>query len=267
MNSVFVDKLFEGTVALVTGGGSGIGLRTARELAQLGSTVVLAGRSLEKLEPSAEVILSEGGKAYYTQCNIREEASVQQCIHFCIEKAGGLNHLVNNAGGQFPSAAEHISRKGWQAVIDTNLNSTFFVTQTAFKEIFHKQGGCIVNVIANMWNGFPTMSHTGAARAGVENLTKSLAVEWGRYGIRINSVAPGTIDSSGLSSYDENIQKKIRATKRHNQLYRLGTEAEVASAIIYLLSPAASFITGETLKVDGGESLYSPLHPPIEPSI
>jgi len=128
----------------------------------------------------------------------------------------------------------------------------------------HKGGGVIVNIIANMWNGFPMMAHTGAARAGVNNLTKTLAVEWGRKGVRINAVAPGLIHSSGLDSYAPEFKQYIMAAGKNNQANRMGTEEEVAAAVLFLLSPAAAYITGETLKVDAGESLYSPLFPPSD---
>jgi NAD(P)-dependent dehydrogenase (short-subunit alcohol dehydrogenase family) len=138
------------------------------------------------------------------------------------------------------------------------------MTQEVFNQSMRDNSGAVVNVIANMWNGFPMLSHTGAARAGVDNLTKSLAVEWGKYGVRINSVAPGLIHSSGLDTYAPEFREFVFKAAKNNQTYRLGTEEEVASAIIYLLSPAATYITGETLKVDAGESLYAPLYPPME---
>ena len=263
VNTIFRKDLFAGKVALVTGGGTGIGARAARELAWLGATVVVAGRTMESLEKTASQIGQEGGNAYAIICNIREEESITACIEQTLERAGGLDLLINNAGGQFPSPAEYINRKGWHAVIDTNLTGTFFLTQEVFKRVFAKNGGAVVNVIANMWNGFPMMSHTGAARAAVENLTRTLATEWGRYGVRINSVAPGVINSSGLEKYGPEVKPFIEAAHKHNQTFRLGTEEEVAAAIAFLLSPAAAFITGETLKVDGAESLYHPFYPPI----
>lgn len=260
--TIFKAGLFQNKVALVTGGGTGIGLRTARELAALGATVVLAGRNQENLDNGSKAIKAEGGNVVAIPCNIRDEAAVIACVEETLNQTGRLDYLVNNAGGQFPSPAEKISNKGWHAVIDTNLTGTFTMTREAFRRYFKEHGGSVVNVIANMWRGFPTMAHTGAARAGVENLTKSLAVEWGRYGVRINSVAPGVIKSSGLERYGPEFQPLVQKTARFNQTWRLGTEAEVAAAIVFLLSPAASFITGETIKIDGGDSLYNPLLPP-----
>lgn len=262
VRTIFKDHLFRGKVALITGGGSGIGLRTACELARLGARVVLASRNRERLEQGLSTL--DTTRAHAIICNIRDPESVTRCIEEAIAWGGGLDLLVNNAGGQFPSAAEKISSKGWHAVIETNLTGTFLMCKEAFIHALKRHGGAVVNVIANMWRGFPMMAHTGAARAGVDNLTKSLAIEWGRYGVRINAIAPGVIDSSGLDSYDERFRAMVDKSAHHNQAWRLGSEAEVAAAIIFLLSPAASFITGETLKVDGGDSLFSPMFPPEE---
>ena len=136
----------------------------------------------------------EGNVASFI-CNIRDEEAVNQCFDSVLKHFGTIDFLVNNAGGQFPSKAEDIRAKGWRAVIDTNLTGTFYMSQAAYLKVMKERGGAIINIIANMWNGFPIMAHTGAARAGVDNLTKSLAVEWGECGVRVNSVAPGTIAS------------------------------------------------------------------------
>jgi len=181
-----------------------------------------------------------------------------------------VDYLVNNAGGQFPSLAADMSGKGWAAVIETNLTGTFQMSQAVYRHFFSQQapsgvaGGCaIVSVVANMWNGFPGMAHTGAARAGVVNLTKSLAVEWAASGVRVNAIAPGVIASSGLSRYDPAMQAVIAESAANNYTHRLGTEAECAAAILFLLSPASAFTTGACLNVDGAESLYSPLMRPM----
>lgn len=264
LDSVFKPGLFAGKTAIITGGGTGIGLRIARELAYLGATVVLASRKMSNLQKGIEAVTADGGKAIAIECNIRDEESVKNCIKQTLEQTGRIDYLVNNGGGQFPSPAEMISRKGWNAVIDTNLTGTFFMSQEVFNKQFVNTGGAIVNIIANMRNGFPMLSHTGAARAGVENITKSLATEWGRYGVRVNSVSPGTINSSGLDSYDPSYKEFILNFAKNNQTYRLGTEAEVSSAVVFLLSPAATFISGVNLAVDGAESIFSPVMPPME---
>ncbi|MFT4681826.1 MAG: citronellol/citronellal dehydrogenase [Flavobacteriales bacterium] len=263
-NSIFKTDLFENKVALITGGGTGIGLRIARELGQLGAKVIIASRKMEKLEAGLDILKSEGADAIAVQCNIREEESIKACVAECVEKFGRIDLLINNGGGQFPSPAEMINRKGWHAVLETNLTGTFFLTQEVYNSSMSKNGGSVVNVLMDNRNGFPMMAHSAAARAGVENLTKTLANEWGRSGVRINSVLPGTIDSSGLKSYAPEFQEMVRGYGKNNQAYRLGTEAEVAAAVVFLCSPGASFITGVSLPVDGGQSLYNPLFPPVD---
>jgi NAD(P)-dependent dehydrogenase (short-subunit alcohol dehydrogenase family) len=168
---------------------------------------------------------------------------------------GRLDLLVNNAGGQFASPAAAIKPKGWRAVIDTNLNGTWFVSQAAWQHAMRKHGGAIVSIVADMWNGFPGMAHTGAARAGVVNLTQTLAVEWGSAGVRVNAVAPGFVLSSGLANYPPPVQQMAAKIMPQNPSGRVGTESEVSAAVVFLLSPAAAYISGATLRVDGGSSL------------
>jgi len=264
VNTVFRPGIFEGKVALITGGGTGIGLRTARELGILGCKVIIASRKMEKLTEGLSVLHADGIEAIATVCNIREEDSIRQCVDEAIKHFGGIDILVNNGGGQFPSPAEVITRKGFKAVVETNLEGTFFLTQEVFNRCMRTRGGSVINVVMNNRNGFPMMAHSAAARAGVENMTITLANEWGRYGVRINSIAPGTINSSGLKSYAPEFQSFVMSYGKHNQTYRLGTEAEIASSIVFLASTAASFITGVTLAVDGGESIYNPLFMPVD---
>lgn len=264
INTIFKDGLFKGKVALITGGGTGIGLRIARELGQLGATIVIASRSEDKLLAGLKTLQDDGSIAEMVVCNIRDEESVKSCITSIVSKHQQLDILVNNGGGQFPSPAEFFNRKGWHAVIETNLTGTFFLTQEAFNQSMRDNGGAIVNITMDNRNGFPMLSHSAAARAGIQNLTMSLANEWGKYGVRINSVAPGTIESSGLDSYAPQFQDFVRSYGKHNQTYRLGTEAEIAAAVVFLLSPGASFINGLNMAVDGGESIYTPLMPPTE---
>lgn len=264
INTIFKVGLFKGKVALITGGGTGIGLRIARELGQLGATVVIASRSEDKLSAGLKTLKDDGSIAEMVVCNIRDEESVKNCISRVVDNHQKIDILVNNGGGQFPSPAEFINRKGWHAVIETNLTGTFFLTQEVFNQSMRDKGGSIVNITMDNRNGFPMLSHSAAARAGIQNLTMSLANEWGKYGVRINSVAPGTIESSGLDSYAPQFQDFVRSYGKHNQSYRLGTEAEIAAAVVFLLSPGASFINGLNMAVDGGESIYTPLMPPTE---
>jgi len=259
--TIFKDNLFHDKVAIVTGGGSGIGLRTARELAQLGATVVLGGRTLEKLQAAAQRITTEGGRAHAVVCDIREEDSVQHFVRQAIELAGTIDLLVNNAGGQFLSRAEKISANGWDTVVKTNLNGSFYMCREVYNQVFHKRGGAIVNVIGNVANGFPRAAHSAAARAGVDAMAKTMAAEWARHGVRLNCVAPGPIDSGGFDAYPEHRKAAALAAGRFCVANRLGTSAEVAAAIIFLLSPAAAYITGSTLLVEGGESVFNPMYP------
>ena len=264
INTIFKDGIFEGKVVLITGGGTGIGLRIAREFCKLGAKAIIASRSLDKLSAGLKVLEDEGATAIALECNIRDEESIKSCIDKAIEKFGKIDILINNGGGQFPSPAEFINRKGWHAVIETNLTGTFFITQEVFNKSMNKNGGSVVNITMDNRNGFPMLAHSAAARAGIQNLTMSLANEWGKYGVRINSISPGTIESSGLDTYAPHFQEFVRGYGKNNQHFRLGTEAEVASAVVFLSSSAASFITGVNLAVDGGESIYTPLLPPID---
>lgn len=171
---------------------------------------------------------------------------------------GRIDYLVNNGGGQFVSPAEHITTKGWKAVIDTNLTGTFLCSREVYRSWMKENGGAIVNIVADMWKGFPGMAHTGAARAAVDNLTKSLAIEWAENGVRVNSVAPGVIFSeSAVANYKELGPQIFKGYVSKIPAKRLGVPEEVASVVCFLLSPAASFISGETVKVDAGQSLYT----------
>jgi len=166
--------------------------------------------------------------------------------------------LVNNAGGQFPTLAEYTNNKGWNAVINNNLNGTFYMTRDMAKYFFLPQkSGVIINIIADIFRGFPGMVHTGAARAGVENMTKTLAVEWSQSNIRINCVAPGTIESSGLSTYPQAIQDTFEEGRKANPLKRFGTVEDVSNSVCFLASSLASYTTGITLYVDGAQHLHS----------
>jgi len=266
-DSVFRSDLFAGRVALVTGGGTGIGRCVAHELASLGCTVAIAGRRPEPLEVVAAEIAADGGRAIALPLNIRDEEAVDREVAALVANAGRLDFVVNNAGGQFASDAAGIRPKGWRAVIDTNLNGTWWVTQAAHRHALGRSGGAIVNVIADMWNGFPGMAHTGAARAAVDNMTKSLAIEWAVDGVRVNAVAPGYILSSGLGNYPDDIMATFQDLMARNPAARLGTEAEVSSAVVWLLSPGAAFVTGHTVRVDGAGSLCKqPMFPLAEVS-
>lgn len=250
---MFVNNLFSDKVVLVTGGGSGIGFAISRQFLQYGATVYIASRKAARLEKSLEQ-LREFGTCRAITLDIREPERVAEAAKQINEEAGRLDILVNNAGGQFPSPAEAISIKGWRAVIETNLNGTFFVTQAMANQFFIPQkSGTVINIIANMHRGFPGMSHTGAARAGVDNLTKTLAIEWATHKIRVNAIAPGIIKSSGLKNYPPFLLKGI---SDKIPMKRLGSVEEVAYLSLFLASPMAAYITGETIYMDGGQRLW-----------
>jgi citronellol/citronellal dehydrogenase len=256
MTSIFRDGLFDGKMIVVSGGGTGIGRAIARELASLGATVVICSRSVAHLEATRAEIVAAGGKVTALACNIRDPEAVSAFFAEVVQRHGHVNALVNNAGGQFLSPAEAISPKGWHAVVETNLTGTWYMSRAALDAGLREQSGAIVSIVMENWRGMPNMAHSGAARAGVMNLTQSLALEWAAYGVRVNAVAPGIIDSSGLKQYPEPVRAQLAAVARDVPAGRMGTESEVAAAVLFLLSPAAMFISGATLKVDGAGSLY-----------
>lgn len=261
-HSIFRSDAFADKVIIVTGGGSGIGRCTAHELASLGAQVVITGRKIEKLENVSQEITEDGGKAHFIVCDNREEEQVKNMIAEVIEKFGKLDGLVNNAGGQFPSPLESISANGFDAVIRNNLHATFYLMREAYNQWMEKNGGSIVNMTADMWGGMPGMGHSGAARSGVDNLTKTASVEWGKSGVRVNAVAPGWILSSGMDTYSGVFAEVIIPSLANNvPLQRMGTESEVSSAIVYLLSDAAAFVSGVTLRIDGAASQGTRMYP------
>jgi citronellol/citronellal dehydrogenase len=216
--------------------------------------VAICGRDSAKLE-RARAELESGGWAVHAQpCDIREVEQVVAFVAGVRGAFGGVTVLVNNAGGQFPTAAEALSPRGWDAVIRNNLNGTFYITrEVALSCMIPARRGRVVNVIANIARGFPGMVHTGAARAGVDNMTKTLAVEWAPYGIAINAVAPGTVRSTGTDRYPPEL---VEMSRQRTPLKRLGTPEEVAQLCAYLASDAASYVTGETWYIDGGAHLW-----------
>lgn len=265
MSGIFAPGLLEGQSWLVTGGGTGIGRATAHLAASLGAKVVIASRKLENIEPAAAQIAADtGGACSAVTCDIREPEQVEAMVDAVLARHGALDVLINNAGGQFPSPALSMSRNGFDAVIRNNLSGTFYVTQQVAKKAMvpDKRGGAIVNVIANIYRGFAGMAHTGAARAGVDNLTKSLAVEWASHNIRINAVAPGIIMTSGMKQYPPELVKQSRKTIPFK---RLGTPEEVAEPIVFLASKGASYVSGATLYIDGAARLWGDLFPIPDP--
>ena len=264
-DSIYKADLFAGQNIIVTGGGSGIGRCTAHELAALGAKVIITGRKQDKLDAVAAEIAEDGGVCASASFDIRDEDAVRDAVKAIIAEHGEIHALVNNAGGQYPAPLMAISKKGWDAVVAYNLTGGFLVAREVFNQSMKKTGGAIVNMLADMWGGTPGMGHSGAARMGMLSFTETAAVEWAFAGVRVNAVAPGWIASSGLDTYDENfIKDVIPQMKGGVPLQRLGTEAEISSCIVFLLSPGASFVSGQCIAIDGAASRNTKLFPLLD---
>lgn len=263
--SIYASDLFKGQTMVITGGGSGIGRCTAHELAALGARVILTGRKQEKLDRTCAEIIEDGGKAATCAFDIRDEGAVTAAVKQMLADHGAICGLVNNAGGQYPMPLAMIGKKGWDAVVANNLTGGFLMSRELYVQHMKKNGGAIVNMLADMWGGMPGMGHSGAARAGMMNFTETAAVEWAVSGVRVNAVAPGYVASSGMDHYDPVFaQEVIPKLSGLAPLKRLAEEAEVSTAIVFLLSPAAAFITGACIKIDGGSSLNPKAFPLID---
>jgi NAD(P)-dependent dehydrogenase (short-subunit alcohol dehydrogenase family) len=256
----FRSDLLAGQVFLISGGGSGLGRAMAYVAARLGADVMICGRRAEKLQQTAAGIRERVGREIACHVmTIREPAEVANLIKLAWERFGRLDTLVNNAGGQFPQAAIDYSVKGWRAVIDTNLNGTWFMMQAAAQRWREAgMGGNIVNIVANVWRGMPQVAHTCAARAGVIYLSKSVSTEWAPLKIRVNCVSPGSIESEGLNVYDPAAAEQF---KYANPMHAFGDPIDIAQAMVYLSAPTAKFITGEVLVVDGGNNQVGDVWP------
>ncbi|MDR0214603.1 MAG: SDR family oxidoreductase [Comamonas sp.] len=252
--SVFRAALFAGQVVVVTGGGSGIGRCVAHELASLGATVALVGRNQDKLS-AVQAELQRAGvpedRVSGHSADIRDEAAVKALVAEVLARHGRIDALVNNAGGQYIAPLASIGAKGWQAVLDTNLTGGFLMARECFVQYMAEHGGSIVNMVADMWGSMPGMGHSGAARAGMVSLTETAAAEWAPHGVRVNAIAPGYIASSGMDHYPPEAAAMLRKMPATVPAGRFGNEAEVSASIVFLLSPAASFISGTVLRVDG----------------
>lgn len=256
----FREDLLNGQVFLISGGGSGLGRAMAYVCARLGGEVMICGRRETKLaETAAGIRRHVGREVALRPMTIRDPEAVQALIDETIERFGRLDTLVNNGGGQFPQSAIDFSVKGWLAVIDTNLNGTWYMMQTAAKR-WRDAGaaGNIVNIVANVWRGMPQVAHTCAARAGVIYLSKTVATEWAQYGIRVNCVSPGSIETEGFNVYEREAAERFRYS---NPMHQLGDALDIAQAVVYLAAPTGKFITGEVVVVDGGNNQYGDVWP------
>lgn len=258
--SVFAAGLFAGKTALVTGGGRGIGRQIALAFARLGANVVIASRKRENLDPAAADIERLGGACLALETNIRETDQVDALVARSLERFGAIDFLVNNAGGQFPAPPSEISDRGWRAVVDLNLNGTWNMCSRVGPHMLARRSGAVVNIvhIYSYERGAVAFAHSGAARAGVVNLTRTLAAYWARHGVTVNALAPGSVSTRGLfeeefsraeqSDYETFAMQDIPA-------HRLADADEIAAIVLFLCSPAARYVNGASIVADGGLSL------------
>jgi len=251
---VFVKDILNGHVAFVTGGGTGITGGVARALAEAGASVALVSRKIENLEPAANAINEDGGKALAVAADVRDVHAVEKAVALTVQQFGKIDIVINGAAGNFLCKAEDLTANGFGTVVDIDLKGTFNVCRATFEQLKQNQGQ-VLNISATLhYLGTPMQLHVSAAKAGVDAVTRNLAVEWGRYGIRVNGIAPGPIeDTEGMKRLvPEPIKERL---KKNIPLGRFGKIVDIERAAVFLCSDAASFINGVTLVVDGGQWL------------
>jgi citronellol/citronellal dehydrogenase len=258
---IFRDGLLEGQVCLVSGAGSGLGRETALELARLGATVIGCGRRPEPLAQTAEHAADLPGSFEHEEMDIRDEEAVERLIDGVLERHERLDVLINNAGGQFLSPAEAITPKGFRTVIELNVEGTWLMTHAAATKAFIPQGGGkVLSVTLSPHNGMPGMVHSGAARAAVENMMRTLAVEWARFGIRTCALAAGQFATETLlTKYPQVVVDNL---ERSIPIGRAGRSEEMAWLVAYLASPAGDFVSGTTITIDGARDNWAGPWPP-----
>ncbi len=255
--TVYRSDLFKDQVVLVSGGGTGLGRTIAFLFARLGARVAICGRTPEKLERTVSFAQSKGIQMLAVPTNIREPEQIATLFDRIHNELGPLDILVNNAGGQFPQAAIDFSIKGWNAVINNNLNGTWYMMQHAARYWRDQQRpGSIVNIVAPVTRGMPGVAHSVAARAGVVGVMNTVAIEWAPLNIRVNCLSPGLTATEGLEVYPPEARKEV---PKANPMKRPGTPMEIAEGVIFLAGPSGSFITGEELIVDGGYQRWGEL--------
>ena len=261
---VYRPDLLKGQVAIVSGAGTGIGRGIAAVFAKLGATLVICGRNEERLTEAAEFLREFGNPVDAVPMSIREPEAVEQLMDHTFETHGRLDHVINNAGGQFAMDAIDISYNGWKAVIDTNLNGTLYMMQNSSQRWRDRgEPGNIITITAVTESGIRQMAHTVASRAGVNHLTKTLAVEWAPHQIRINTVAPGVIASSGFNHYPP---EHVEQFEKASPMRRCGEVTDVAQACVYLCAESGNYVTGQTLVVAGGMEIYGGIWPAGKPA-
>ena len=254
VSTVYDKTILKGKRVLVSGAGSGIGKAIAALFARLGADLIICGRKQEKLDSAKVLFESLGAKVLTYSVNIRDTDQVEAMMDSVWETWGGIDILVNNAGGQFPMPAIDIPVKGWNAVIDNNLNGTWFMMQNAAKRWRdHHQPGNIINIVIVIDRGAVGVAHTCAARAGIIYMSKSMAVEWAEYNIRVNCVAPGAIESNGFNHYPE---EGVKTFYECNPMLDVGDANDIAQAVVYFAADSGKFVTGELINVDGGGRLW-----------
>ena len=260
MPTVYRDDLLAGKVVLISGGSSGIGKASAFLAARLGANVVICGRTEDKLDIVRDAIATATGRDIMTvPMSIREPKAVEAMFDAIWVRFGQLDCVVNNAGGQFPQDAIDFSRNGWLAVIDLNLNGSWWMMQEAARRWRDKrQPGGIINIVANVERGMPQAAHSCAARAGVIYLSKTLATEWAPHDIRVNCIAPGTIETEGFAIYPPAALARFHEA---NPMKRLGNGWDVAEAVVYLTADSGNFVTGEVMTIDGGMAQWGVVWP------
>lgn len=255
-SQIFRNDLLKDQVCIVTGGGTGIGASVARELGHLGAQVIIASRKAENIEPAAAGLSKEIGREVVgLTCDIRDRDNVAAFVQQVMDRFGKIDVLINNGGGQFFSPADGISPKGWDAVIATNLTGTWNMTRAVHDAWMGKNGGSITNITMLTKRTFPGMAHSVSARAGVEAMSRTLAIEWASKKIQINCIAPGIVASSGLKRYPAGLNV-IAQMQDFIPMKRPATCSEIAWMVAYLSSKAGAYITGQTLTIDGGKELW-----------